>query len=108
MSLSVAAGGSAGSRSPTRGTAEAAFLTRAPVFAGAVARLTGDERRDLSNGDRTLTHRLVLLAVLAGLLCAAGAGWRSSLARRDSWRPASARWSPQAGRSPPASFLPIV
>lgn len=87
-----------------RGAADGvSFAVRASPVGAAVARLTGDERRD-ANAERTLKQRLVLLAVLAALHGAVHTAWRGVIVHRRHRRPVTSLWSPQTGRSPPSSL----
>lgn len=107
MALSAAVDVADGGGVDRGGRSETSLGVRAARADASVARLTGEDRRDASS-DRTLKHRLVFFAVLTVLLCSAHAAWKrlANDARRR--RPVTSFWSPQSGRSPPASSLSIV
>lgn len=98
-----------GDTSRRGGPGDVSLAVPAPRVDGLATRLTGDERRDLSNTERTLKHRLVVFAVLVGLLCLARNTWQATVAHSRCMRPVTSLWSPQAGRAPPPpSRLSIV
>lgn len=104
LALSAALDVAEGDTSPRARSDRASFALRAASVSGTATRLTGDDRREGFSGERTLEHRLVLVAVLAALLGLAHMVWRGVVVQRRRTRPVSSFWSPQAGRSPPSSL----
>jgi len=109
MALSTAVDVANGATSERESSEDVSLTVRAVRVNGLATRLTSDERRDLTNTERTLKHRLVLFAVLVGILWAARSAWQATVAHGRDRRPMTSRWSPRAGRSPPPPFhLSIV
>lgn len=96
---SVEVGG--GSTSRREASGEVSIAVRAARADGSFARLTGDDRRDTANAERTLKQRLIFAAVLTAVLCAAFLSRRGAVVHGRCRRPVTSLWSPRAGRSPP-------
>lgn len=105
LTLSAAFDGADGSTSG-RGSVggDDAFAVRGALVDGTLARLSGDERRDSMNSERTHKQRLVGFAVPTSLLSAAYLARRRLVVDGATSPPATTWWSPHTGRSPPSSF----
>jgi len=104
LALSAALNGADGGPSGRGSVGDAAFAVRAARVDGTLARLSGDERRDTMNLERTLKQRLVVFAVLTLSLWAACLLNRRLVLAGTSYRPRATWWSPHTGRSPPSPF----
>lgn len=103
LTLTGAMAASDGETSPRAAGEGASIAVRARVDA-TMARLSGDDRRDVINGERTLKQRLLLAAVVVGVLCAIHLAWRRAVIDCPRKRSLTSYWSPRAGRSPPSSL----